>query len=176
MTNLLYKLKKPKNSSQLLLSTLNIVGPIAGVVFTVTMLSCSIISRQPQQLPISAVAQIGSEKIQLEVAQTPEELAKGLKFRKQLPQNTGMLFELGKSVEKAPFWMKDVHIPLDILFLQDGVVKTIVQSAPPCSKESCKIYYSTEPVHQVLELSAGSVARMGVKEGATLRITDKTRG
>ncbi len=46
-----------------------------------------------QQLPISAVAVVpDGTKIELEVAQTPQQQAMGLMHRPALPDNRGMLF------------------------------------------------------------------------------------
>ncbi len=164
------------NSFQFLLKCLNIIGPIAGISLAIGSMILSILAlaaRSPQQPPITAIALVGSKQIQLEVAQTSKHLALGLKYRKELSENRGMLFEIGKT-QKVQFWMKDVQIPLDIIFVQNGVVKTVVKSAPPCSKEPCPLYHSTEPVNRVLELSAGSAVKFGIKPGTNVIITKKT--
>ncbi|MBW4642675.1 MAG: DUF192 domain-containing protein [Goleter apudmare HA4340-LM2] len=167
--------KNSHNSFQFLLKCLNIIGPIAGISLAVGSMILSILAlaaRSPQQLPITAIAKVGSKQIQLEVAQTPKHLALGLKYRKELPENRGMLFEIAKT-QKVEFWMKDVQIPLDIIFLQNGVVKTVVKSAPPCSKEPCPFYHSAELVNRVLEIPAGSAVKLGIKSGTTVIITKK---
>ncbi|MBW4435194.1 MAG: DUF192 domain-containing protein [Pelatocladus maniniholoensis HA4357-MV3] len=158
------------DSMQLLLSILKIVGPVSGISLAVGSIALSIIATRPQQLPVSAIALVKDKKIELEVAKSPKELIHGLKFRSSLPQNRGMLFEIGKT-QKVQFWMKNVKIPLDIIFLQDGVVKTVVAGASPCPKEPCPLYYSIQPVNRVLELPAGSAAKLGIKTGTIVGIT-----
>src|SRR3546814_8458846 len=50
-------------------------------------------------------------KFDVEVARTPEEQAKGLMFRKELPAKGGMLFPFDPP-QVASFWMKNTVIPL----------------------------------------------------------------
>jgi len=57
-----------------------------------------------------------SKKITLELAETPEELEKGLMFRSSLDDNSGMFFKFsGPRVLK--FWGMNTYIPLDIAFV-----------------------------------------------------------
>lgn len=53
---------------------------------------------------------------EVELAITTEEITKGLMFRKELPQNKGMLFIFAKEGIRS-FWMKNTLIPLDIIWL-----------------------------------------------------------
>ena len=55
-------------------------------------------------------------EIEVEVARSPQERAQGLMFRRALPKNQGMLFVFGEE-SKAPFWMKNTVISLDMLFV-----------------------------------------------------------
>ena len=54
---------------------------------------------------------IGGYPFTVEMAQTPEERAKGLSGRKYLPSGTGMLFTMNGA--PASFHMKNTHVPLD---------------------------------------------------------------
>lgn len=57
----------------------------------------------------------GSAALQAEIADTPEELQKGLAGRSGLATDRGMLFVIEK---RGPgFWMKDVSIPLSVAFV-----------------------------------------------------------
>ncbi len=169
----LRKGKNSLNTPQVLLKYLNIIGPIAGfslAIGSILLLLLALAARSPQQLPVSAIAVVGDKKIELEVAKKPQELAHGLKFRSSLPQNRGMLFEIAKP-QKVRFWMKDVRIPLDIIFIQpNGVVNTVTANSPPCPKEPCPLYYSTTPVNRVLELNAGAAQQLGIEPGTTIQI------
>ncbi|MGB3401715.1 MAG: DUF192 domain-containing protein [Microcoleaceae cyanobacterium] len=117
-----------------------------------------------QMLPITAQAMIGSQLIQLEVAQTPQQQAMGLMFRTSLSPSRGMLFSF-QQPRVVGFWMKNCKISLDMIFLRDGVVQRIEGSAPPCTSEPCPSYSSGVPVDQVIELRGGRAKELGVKAG-----------
>lgn len=117
-----------------------------------------------QLLDISAIAQIKDQTFQLEVAQTPQQQALGLMFRSELPKNRGMLFPF-PNPRRASFWMKDVPVPLDMVFLYAGEVVDII-TAPPCTAEPCDTYGpGNQIVDQVLELRGGRAAEIGLEVG-----------
>lgn len=58
---------------------------------------------------------IGEQTLQLQLALTTDEQRQGLMFRKELPENHGMLF-LSERPRKQGFWMKNTSLPLDIGF------------------------------------------------------------
>jgi len=124
-----------------------------------------------QMLPISAqVKFVRGEVIQLEVARTPEEQSLGLMYRKSLPANRGMLF-LFSPPRPVSFWMKNTIIPLDMIFLQNGVVKHIASNVPPCTEEPCPTYGQPNLViDQVIELRGGRAAELGIKVGQKVEI------
>ncbi|WP_017306244.1 DUF192 domain-containing protein [Spirulina subsalsa] len=117
-----------------------------------------------QMLPIRAIAQLGGQEIELEVARTPQEQAIGLMFRDEMPDNRGMLFVFA-SPRRVNFWMKNVPIPLDMLFLRDGTIRAIARNVPPCLKDPCPTYGPNLDIDQVLELRGGRAAELGVKVG-----------
>lgn len=124
-----------------------------------------------QLLPISvntiiadrALAQ-PSQRIGLEVAQTPQEQATGLMFRTELPDDRGMLFPI-EPPRNVRFWMKNVFIELDMVFLREGVVQAIIPNVPPCLSETCPNYGPDVPVDGVIELRGGRAAQLGLKVG-----------
>jgi len=124
---------------------------------------------QGQQLEVSAQVAISGELIDLEVARTPEQQALGLMYRPELPDNRGMLFPF-PSPRILTFWMKNVPVPLDMVFLLDGEVKAIAASVPPCTTPSCPVYGPNEPVNQVIELRSGRAAELGLQVGDRLEI------
>ena len=133
---------------------LNILGPIAGVSIIVASSTIAYLQTRPQHLPIKQMLTYNKQTFKLEVATTPVELEKGLKFRNHLPSDRGMLFNLGKQYKNVPFWMEQVKIPLDIIFIKDSVVTTVIYNALPCTKSPCPIYKGSVAT-QVLELSPG---------------------
>lgn len=156
---------------------------VLGIMLGVLLLGCSstpaILPSTPEQvkapvnlgqiLPISAQAIISGRKIELEVAQTQEQQATGLMYRTTLPDNRGMLFSFD-SPQPVRFWMKNVRIPLDMIFLKDGEVKAIAASAPPCTAEPCSTYGSGTAVNQVIELRGGRAAELGLKVNDEVKI------
>lgn len=123
----------------------------------------------PQKLPITAKTQISQEVIDLEVAKTPRQQALGLMFRKSLPDNRGMLFTFDRP-QVAQFWMKNVEIPLDMIFLYKGEVKAIAANVPPCFDDPCPIYGPDGLVDKVIELRGGRAEELNLKVGDRLLI------
>ena len=128
-----------------------------------------------QLLPVSAIAQIttqsGTEQIELEVARTSSEQALGLMFRSELPANRGMLFPFARA-RRTSFWMKDVPVPLDMVFIRDSEVIAIIPEVPPCANLPCPSYGPDgELVDQVMELRSGRAAEIGLQPGDTVVIT-----
>ncbi len=133
------------------------------------------IQNQAQTLPIEAIAKIGETVIQLEVAKTPEEQAMGLMFRTHLAKDHGMIF-LFSPPRITRFWMKNTLIPLDMIFLRDGVIQSISSQVPPCKRDPCPSYGPFVEIDQVLELASGRAAELGLKRGDRLNIEfTKTR-
>lgn len=99
----------------------------------------------------------------LELALTPEARSRGLMFRRELPQGRGMLFDFGLPEAPVSMWMKNTYIPLDMIFIRaNGVIRTIAENTVPHSEA---IIPSGGPVKGVLEVIAGTAARLGVAAG-----------
>ena len=124
---------------------------------------------QGQNLPITATAKIGEEVIELEVAKTPEQQEIGLMFRTDLAKNRGMIF-LFSPPRVTRFWMKNTLIPLDIIFLREGVIQSISASVPPCKRDPCPSYGPFVEIDQVLELDSGRAKELGLKKGDHLKV------
>ncbi|MBV8887803.1 MAG: DUF192 domain-containing protein [Chroococcidiopsidaceae cyanobacterium CP_BM_RX_35] len=122
-----------------------------------------------QTLPISARATIAGHRIGLEVAQTPQQQATGLMYRTSLADDRGMLFPFNPP-QSVNFWMENTLIPLDMIFLQQGVVKAIAPQVPPCKSYPCPTYGPKTLVDQVIELRGGRAAQLGLKVGDRVKI------
>lgn len=123
---------------------------------------------QGQNLPIGAKLLINQEIIELEVAQTPQQQQIGLMYRDVIPRNRGMLFPFNPP-QTVSFWMKNVSIPLDMIFVSQGVVKHIV-TAPPCTTDPCPLYNSNVSIDQVIELAENRAKELGMKVGDKISI------
>lgn len=132
--------------------------------------SSSANSSMGQILPLTASFRVADQVIKLEVARTPDEQAMGLMYRTSLGDDRGMLFPFNPP-RPTQFWMKNTLIPLDMLFLRNGVIRSISANVPPCQADPCPSYGSrSENIDQVIELRAGRAAELNLKVGDRITI------
>jgi len=104
--------------------------------------------------------------ITIEIANTFETQRKGLMDRRTLSLMHGMLFIFDK-VEPKSFWMRNTHIPLDIIFIDDqNTVIKIDENTEPFSENS---HRSILPVKYVVEVNAGFNKRFGIGKGIRIQ-------
>ncbi|WP_107670883.1 DUF192 domain-containing protein [Cyanothece sp. BG0011] len=127
------------------------------------------IEEQGQKLPIEAMVKIDETVIELEVAKTPEQQQMGLMYRQSLEKNRGMIFVF-EQLRPVRFWMKNVNIPLDMIFLANGRVRAVFPNVPPCSVDPCPTYGPENLVNQVIELAGGRATELGIEPGDQLDI------
>ncbi|MGI6074458.1 MAG: DUF192 domain-containing protein [Fermentimonas sp.] len=100
--------------------------------------------------------------IDIEIAQNDQARARGLMYRKSLPQDAGMLF-IQDYEDIQGFWMKNTYIPLDMIFTdKEGVIVTIHQNTTPLSEQN---YASSKPSIYVVEVNAGYCSSKGINVG-----------
>ena len=105
-----------------------------------------------------------------EVAADDLSRAQGLMNRTHLAAGSGMLFVFRHSDQRW-FWMKNTLIPLDILFFDNSRKLVSMQTdVPPCRQDPCPTYPSGKPARYVLELAAGTAARIRARIGDQLSI------
>jgi uncharacterized membrane protein (UPF0127 family) len=103
----------------------------------------------------------------VEMALTADQQEVGLMMRPSVPADGGMLFDMGLPPEVARFWMCNTIAPLDMVFIRpDGTIDSITENAVP---QSLGEDVSRGPVRAVLELAAGTTARLGITVGDTVR-------
>ena len=115
--------------------------------------------------------EVGGRRYDVEIADTDAERERGLMFRDTLATDRGMLFIHEREAPQA-YWMKNTHIPLDILYF-DNSRRLVSQQrdVPPCSLgDACPSYPSQAPARYVLELNAGQAERLRLQDGAQLTI------
>lgn len=105
------------------------------------------------------------------IAQTRNELAKGLMFVHKLDENSGMLFDFRPYQDRElAMWMKNTYIPLDMLFIScDMRVVDVYREAKPLSLEHIK---SKEPYCFVLEINGGMAAKKNIAVGDEVVCSD----
>ena len=115
---------------------------------------------------LEIVTSTGVHGLDVEVAATPEQQARGLMFRTELAENKGMLFP-HPTPRELTMWMRNTYIPLDMVFIRaDGTVHRIEAQTVPFSERTIA---SQGPVSAVLEIAGGAAARLGLKPGDTVR-------
>jgi uncharacterized membrane protein (UPF0127 family) len=111
---------------------------------------------------LTLITSSGATNFDIEIANTPEEKARGLMFRRTLGDRAGMLFPY-EPAQEATMWMRNTYIPLDMVFIRaDGVVHRVEANTEPFSE---RIIESRGNVAAVLELAAGTAAKIGLKAG-----------
>ena len=104
----------------------------------------------------------GVQSFSVEVMTNDADRAKGLMFRRELPDGQGMLFNFQTDQEVA-FWMENTFISLDLIFINaDGRIRRIAEKAEPMSRATIP---SGGPVRAVLEVIGGTASKLGIKEG-----------
>ncbi len=119
-----------------------------------------------QVLPVAARVELGNEVIDLEVTRSQEEQATGLMYRENLADDRGMLFRF-EPARPVQFWMKNVVIDLDMIFVHEGKIVGIAEDVPPCESTPCSTYGPgfNVLVDEVIELRGGRAAELGLEVG-----------
>jgi len=109
--------------------------------------------------------------ISVEVAVTDQEKAQGLMFRESMPKDAGMVFPFD-GLEIRPFWMKNCHFPLDMIYAtKDGTIVDVLRNVPPCAPDPAPCDNATPraKADTVLEVNAGVADAQGAVPGAKLK-------
>lgn len=106
----------------------------------------------------------GMHLIQVQVAQDFEQRQIGLMWRKEMPQNEGMLFVFEQAAVQC-FWMRNTLLPLTAAFVaDDGTIVNLADMKPQSDDSHC----SKKPVRFVLEMNQGWFAKRNIQAGFKL--------
>ncbi len=98
----------------------------------------------------------------VEMAISPQQQEIGLMFRRDIPADSGMLFDWG-SPRQSDMWMRNTVSPLDMLFINaDGTIRHIAEHTVP---QSLATIASGGPVRATLEVPAGTAERLNIRVG-----------
>lgn len=107
---------------------------------------------------------INQRSFNVALAITPAQQIRGLSGCNKIPGNSGLYFPLPQK-KIAGFWMKEMLIPIDIIWIADGVIIGIEHNVPTPddSSDSNLITYSpSQPINAVLELPAGTSRKLNI--------------
>lgn len=135
-----------------------ILIPLGAVI--VALLVYRFFTTSPSKMNVEQkTATIGTKKINLEIANTENLRQKGLGGREALNENSGMYFVFDEKPVMASFWMKNMLIPIDIIWIRNGKIVEIDKNVPFYPKDTpnnqLKTYSPTSPIDYVLEVNSG---------------------
>lgn len=106
---------------------------------------------------------VGNKEYNVVEARSEEEKEKGLQGITNLPEDEGMLFYFDPP-EEVSMWMRNTHIPLDIIFINDDEEVIYVEEGIPDTDKQITVQNTA----YVLEVNKDS----GIKEGDELEFKD----
>lgn len=118
---------------------------------------------------------LGNTKVNAEIAKTEEVRRQGLSGRRTLGESSGMLFVFDRIPLVQSFWMKDMLIPLDIIWIQNSEVVQIDKNVQPPKKgtpdSALPLIVPKKPIDYVLEVNAGFTDKNGIVEGTPVDLS-----
>ena len=140
-----------------LLSSLAVAG-LTQTIMSQTTVAQTTMRRETLKLTTAT----GVHSFEIEIAETDEQKARGLMFRRTMDDAAGMLFPYSPAQE-ITMWMRNTYISLDMVFIRaDGIVHRVETGTEPFSE---KVIASEGDAAAVLELKAGTANRVGLKAG-----------
>lgn len=127
-----------------------------------------IIKTTPAPVALKKI-KIGNKEISVRLADTPALRQKGLSGTASLGENEGVLFIFDQKDTQPSFWMKDMLIAIDIIWINDGRIvkidKSVLPPAAGTKDRDLKLYSPGQKIDQVLEVNAGYCERNNIKVG-----------
>jgi uncharacterized protein len=123
------------------------------------------LAQQDRLEKLEIVTSNGTHEFSVEVMRNGLQRERGLMFRRFLDENRGMLFDF-ETERPVMMWMKNTYLPLDMVFIgRFGKVVGIAENAVPLSE---KVISSGVSTFAVLEVNAGTAARIGLRIGDSI--------
>lgn len=113
----------------------------------------------------AALMRTANQTLKVSVSSTEAQQRKGLGGCAMLARKTGMYFPFSVTGPQT-FWMKDMVIPLDMVWLKDGKVVGVTANIPfpppGLTDALLPLYHSPQDVDAVLEVGAGTADSYGL--------------
>lgn len=108
---------------------------------------------------------LGAERLETELALTPEQERTGMMFRTNMAENEGMIFVFPP--QRAAFWMKNCTVPLSVAYMDpDGIIQEIHDLEP---HNTNSVLSASDNISYALETPQGWFDRHHVRTGMTVR-------
>lgn len=140
------------------------------ILFFHCIISCSFGCQRSHNVTPTPLETIYVKKVPLvvEVAGTPEKRRIGLMYRKEMPENRGMIFVFQEDDYRS-FWMKNTRIPLSVAFISGNGIIRDIQSMEPFDERP---HRSSAKVRYALEVNQDWFTQNGIKEGDKIDLPD----
>lgn len=117
---------------------------------------------------------IGKTIIMAQFANTETARQRGLGGVVNMPSDQGMLFVFDSKQIQPSFWMKDMQMPLDFIWISNNKVSEITTNVPaplPNTPDNqLRIYTPSERIDYVLEVNAGFSEKNLIKVGDSVNL------
>ena len=142
-----------------------------GVIALAALVGCDrnqtapVASAETKTIDDRFAIKVGERTVSMQVAARPDEMQKGLMYRKAMGAEEGMIFVFEKP-QRMSFWMRNTEISLDIGYFDvHGVLKEIYPMYP---HDESAVKSRSQELQFCLEMNQGWYASKGVRPGAQL--------
>jgi uncharacterized membrane protein (UPF0127 family) len=148
------------------------INPAAGLVLAIVMMGCGRKAVTLDEYQTTVVTFPNGRRVRAEMMLKEADIMRGMMFRDSIAADRGMLFYHPQS-GKFQYWMYQVRIPLDIIWMdRDHRIVEISANTPPCkaaAASQCPTYGGNFDSLYVLELGGGMAGKYDLRTGDTLR-------
>lgn len=121
---------------------------------------------------------VGETEIWVEMAETPQEKARGLSGKEKLEKDEGLLFAFENKTQPS-FWMKDMNFAIDIIWIADGKIVGIEKNVPAPGEgtldSELKFYKPEVGIDYVLEVNGGYSEKNSINLGNKVEIPEVSK-
>lgn len=133
-----------------------------------------------EPVALEPVVRVGELEFPVEVVADSEKRMRGLSGRPSLDAQTGMLFVF-ENEERFQFWMRDMEITLDIVWIGSNCQVVDVSENVPFPDSTTPLrdlprYSPESPSKYVLEINGGEAADLGLGIGDPVEFVDELAG
>ncbi|HEX6829286.1 MAG TPA: DUF192 domain-containing protein, partial [Burkholderiales bacterium] len=122
-------------------------------------------------LPVIEI-DLAGQKLNVEVAATPESRTIGMMYRRMLPEDWGMLFVFPEPAIYS-MWMANTYIPLSVAYLDPQGRIINIRDMPPLTHSS---YSAGDNALYAIEVNQGWFAKRGIGPGTAVKGLPRERG